>query len=102
MLILNMWKEIYQNCYNVLCCQYENLYTNLPDNIDFSNVQYRNLSNDMDIEPYDTQQTFILDRPGIIVEDKLLNTNSKLEIHSALDETIEDDYDIIDDDDINI
>lgn len=101
MLILNMWKEIYQNCYNVLCCQYYHLHTNLPDNIDFSNVQYCNLSND--IEPYDTPQpTVILDRPGIIVENKPINTNSKIERYNDLDKTIEEDYDIVDEDDINI
>ena len=81
MLILNMWKEIYQNCYSVLCCQYYNSHYNLPTNIDFCNVEYSNIQSN-NIESSD-----ILVCPGIV-------SNSDIEI--------EDDYDIIDDDDINI
>ena len=81
MLILNMWKEIYQNCYSVLCCQYYNSHYNLPSNIDFCNVEYSNIQSN-NIESSD-----ILVCPGIV-------SNSDIEI--------EDDYDIIDDDDINI
>lgn len=91
MLILNMWKEIYENCYTLLCCQYYNLHYNLPNDIDFSNVEYSNLEKNMDIE-----QTLILDCPGIIVDN-----NSKLE-NTRLDNIIEEDYDIIDEEDINI
>ena len=81
MLILNMWKEIYQNCYSVLCCQYYNSHYNLPSNIDLCNVEYSNIQSN-NIESSD-----ILVCPGIV-------SNSDIEI--------EDDYDIIDDDDINI
>ena len=96
MLILNMWKEIYQNCYSVLCCQYYNSHYNLPSNIDFCNVEYSNIqsidiqSTDIqstDIQHTNIESTDILVCPGIV-------SNSDIEI--------EDDYDIIDDDDINI
>ena len=96
MLILNMWKEIYQNCYSVLCCQYDNSHYNLPDNIDFSNVKYSNIqSTDIqstDIQSTDIQSNEILVCPGIL-------TNSDLEVDNTI---IEEEYYIIDEDDINI
>lgn len=86
MLILNMWKELYQNCYSVLCCQYDNSHYNLPGNIDFSNVKYSN------IQSTDIQSNEILVCPGIL-------TDSDLEVDNTI---IEDEYYIIDEDDINI
>ena len=93
MLILNMWKEIYQNCYSVLCCQYYNSHYNLPTNIDFCNVEYSNIQSN-NIESSD-----ILVCPGIVSNSDILVCPG---IVSNSDIEIEDDYDIIDDDDINI
>ena len=91
MLILNMWDEISQNCYSILCCQYYNSYYNLPSNIDFSNVEYSNIQS-TDIQSTNIVSSDILVCPGIL-------SNSDIEVDTTI---IDDDYDIIDDDDINI
>ena len=95
MLILNMWKEIYENCYSIICCQFNNIdYYNLPSNIDYSNVKYSNL-----------QQKDIFVCPGqfdiSVLDNKPEINNLDLDLELYIDRT-DDEYDIIDNDDINI